>query len=320
MSAHYRGPMRAMAISPENTLVPEERPEPTPRDGEVLVDVIAAGVNRADLAQVSGSYPPPPGASDLPGLEVSGRRRDTGEQVVALLPGGGYAETVAVHPDLLLPVPYGMDPVDAAGVIEVCATVVSNLVIEAHLTAGETVLIHGASGGIGTAAVQIAHSLGARVLASVGSEDAAEQVRALGADRVWNRHETDLVEAVRAEGGADVILDVIGGPALRDNVRSLRPDGRLVIIGILGGPTGELPVGQLMVKRLRVIGTTLRSRDLAAKKQILDRTHDLVWPLLADGSVRIPIQARFDLAQAAQAHQVLARGGHLGKVVLRIEQ
>ena len=206
--------MRAMAISPENTLVPEERPEPTPRDGEVLVDVIAAGVNRADLAQVDGSYPPPPGASDLPGLEVSGRRRDTGEQVVALLPGGGYAETVAVHPDLLLPIPWGMDPVDAAGVVEVCATVVSNLVIEARLREGETVLIHGASGGIGTAAVQIAHALGARVLASVGSEEAAEQVRALGADRAWNRHETDLVEAVRADGGADVILDVLGGPAI----------------------------------------------------------------------------------------------------------
>lgn len=310
--------MRAMTITPDHALAPADLPEPTATAPEVLVDVIAAGVNRADVLQVAGHYPPPPGASGLPGLEISGTRRDTGEHVVALLAGGGYAQTVAVHPDLLLPIPSGVDPVDAAGIIEVCATVVSNLVIEAALHPGETVLVHGATGGIGTAAVQIAHQLGARVLAVVGSDSAIEPIRELGADIAWNRHTTDIPEAVREAGGADVILDVVGGSALPGNVQALRTGGRIVTIGLLGGATGELDLGQLMAKRARIIGTTLRSRPLEEKREILQRTHDLVWPLLADGTITIPVHARFPLERAAEAHRMLRDGGHLGKAVLTV--
>ncbi|MGY5764179.1 zinc-binding dehydrogenase [Brachybacterium sp. DNPG3] len=310
--------MRAMQISESKTLELVDLPEPIPAEGEVLVDVIAAGVNRADLAQVAGVYPPPPGASALPGLEISGRRRDTGESVVGLLAGGGYAEVVAVPAGQLLPVPAGVDPVDAAGVVEAAATVVSNLVVEAGLQVGETLLVHGATGGVGAAAVQIAHALGARVLAVVGSDEAAEAVRALGADEAWNRRTTDLPAAVAEAGGADVILDVVGGSMLADNVGMLAVHGRLVIIGTLGGGTGELPIGLLMAKRARVIGTVLRPRPVEEKRRILERTRELVWPALEDGRVRIPVAARLPLEQAAEAHAILHRGGHLGKVVLEI--
>ena len=310
--------MRAMAITEDHRLELTEMPEPVPAPGEVLVDVVAAGVNRADLAQVAGAYPPPPGASELPGLEVSGHRRDTGEAVVALLAGGGYAEVVAVPEPQLLPAPEGRDLVEAAGVIEVCATVVSNLVLEAHLAEGETVLIHGGTGGIGTVAIQIARHLGARVLTTVGSDEAVATVRSLGADMAWNRHTTDLLAAVRETGGADVILDVVGGPTLGDNVGMLREHGRLVIIGTLGGASGELPIGRLMGKRGRVIGTTLRARRTEAKHQILEATEALVWPLLAAGELEIPIHGRFPLERAAEAHAVLREGGHLGKVILDV--
>ncbi|GAA1308788.1 Quinone oxidoreductase [Corynebacterium xerosis] len=310
--------MRALSITEDHQLELVDLPEPVTAPGEVLVDVIAAGVNRADLAQVAGMYPPPPDASELPGLEVSGHRRDTGEAVVALLAGGGYAEVVAVPEGQLLPVPEGMDLVDAAGVVEVCATVVSNLVLEAGLVEGETVLIHGGTGGIGTVAIQLARHLGARVLTTVGSDEAIATTRGLGADMSWNRHTTDLLEAVRETGGADVILDVVGGPTLADNVGMLHEHGRLVIIGTLGGASGELPIGLLMGKRGRVIGTTLRSRRTEAKREILEATQALAWPLLTDGSLRIPIHARFPFERAADAHTVLREGGHLGKVVLEI--
>lgn len=310
--------MRAVSITEDHRLEPARVPEPAPRPGEVLVDVVAAGVNRADLVQVAGNYPPPPGTSELPGLEVSGHRRDTGQAVVALLAGGGYAEVVAVPEGQLLPVPEGLGLVEAAAVVEVCATVISNLVIEAQLQAGETVLIHGGTGGIGATAIQIAHALGARVLTTVGSDEATGAVRALGADAAWNRHTTDVRAAVEVAGGADVILDVIGGPALADNIAMLRTGGRLVIIGTLGGGRGELPVGALMGKRARVIGTTLRSRPTGEKREILARTRELVWPWLTDGTVRIPIQQRLPLDRAAEAHGVLREGGHLGKVVLEV--
>lgn len=311
--------MRAMTITPEHRLLLTEVPEPSPAPGEVLVDVVAAGVNRADLLQVAGGYPPPAGASELPGLEVAGRRRDTGEPVVALLAGGGYAEVVAVPEGQLLPAPAGVGAVAAAGVPEVAATVVSNLVLEAGLRAGETVLIHGASGGIGTAAVQIAHHLGARVLAVAGSPEACESARALGAVAAWDRRTTDLPAVVAAEGGADVILDVVGGPLLADNVQMLRERGRLAIIGTLGGARGELPIGLLMGRRARILGTTLRSRPVAEKQEILARTQELVWPLLADGTVRVPVQARHPLERAEEAHAILRRGGHLGKVILEVD-
>ena len=310
--------MRAMTITDDHRLMPVDVPEPVPGPGEVLVDVAAAGVNRADLAQVAGHYPPPPGASELPGLEVSGHRRDTGEAVVALLAGGGYAQTVAVHESHLLPVPAGMDLVTAAGLVEVAATVISNLTLEAGMTAGETLLVHGGTGGIGAFALQYASALGARVLATVGSHAAVATARELGADLAWNRRTTDVVVVVREAGGADVILDVVGGPALGDNVRMLREHGRLVVIGTIGGPVGELDLGRLMARRARVIGTTLRSRGIEDKARILAATRERVWPLVEAGRIRVPVHAVLPLEQAADAHSILRAGGHVGKAVLTV--
>ncbi|WP_114855144.1 NAD(P)H-quinone oxidoreductase [Brachybacterium sp. YJGR34] len=310
--------MRAISITADHDLESVEIPEPVPAPGEVLVDVVAAGVNRADLAQTAGHYPPPPGASELPGLEVSGHRRDTGEPVVALLAGGGYAEVVAVPEGQLLPAPEGLSLVDAAGVVEAAATVVSNLVLEAGLREGETILVHGGTGGIGTVAIQLARHLGARVMTTVGSDEAIPLVRELGADLAWNRRTTDLPAAVHEAGGADVILDVVGGPALGDHVGMLRETGRLVIIGTLGGASGELPIGALMARRGRVIGTTLRSRPVENKRAILEATRYVAWPLLAEHVLQIPIHARIPLERAAEAHAILREGGHVGKVVLEV--
>jgi putative PIG3 family NAD(P)H quinone oxidoreductase len=329
--------MRAITITDDHRLELAELPEPEPAAGEVLVDVVAAGVNRADLAQRAGHYPPPPGASPLPGLEVAGRRRDTGEEVLALLAGGGYAEVVAVPEAQLVPAPPAMDLRDAAGLIEVAATVVSNLVIEADLRPGgrtdtpwprlpgepapgpQTLLVHGGTGGIGSFAVQFAHALGATVWTTVGSDEAVTTATQLGADRAWNRRTTDAAAAVREAGGADVILDVVGGPALGENVTMLREHGRLVVIGTIGGPRGELDLGQLMGRRARIIATTLRSRPTAEKHLILQLTRELVWPMLEEGTVRLPVQAHLPLADAADAHQILEAGGHLGKVILDVE-
>lgn len=311
--------MRAITVTDEGELRLAELPEPVPGPGEVLVDVVAAGVNRADLAQAAGQYPPPPGASPLLGLEVSGRRRDTGEEVVALLAGGGYAEVVAVPEELLLPAPEGLSLVDAAGVVETAATVVSNLVLEAGIREGETLLVHGGTGGIGTMAIQLATAMDARVLTTVGSDDALPVVAQLGAAHAWNRRIVDLPAAVREAGGADVILDVIGGSALADNVAMLNEGGRLAIIGTLGGARGELPIGQLMAKRARVIGSTLRSRPVENKASILEATRYIVWPLLASDALQVPIHDRLPLEEAARAHAILREGGHLGKVILEVE-
>ena len=324
--------MRAITITDDHHLELVELPEPVPGNGEILVDVVAAGVNRADVAQAAGVYPPPPGASELPGLEVSGHRRDTGAPVVALLAGGGYAEVVAVPEVQVVPAPTGLSLAEAGGIIEVAATVVSNLVLEAGLRTEpvggdggaapdpQTVLIHGGTGGIGAFAIQFAHALGARVLTTVGSDDAVARVRELGADLAWNRHTTDVVSAVRDAGGADIVLDVVGGPALDDNVRMLREFGRLVIIGTLGGASGELNVGALMAKRVHLIGTTVRSRAPHDKQRILERTRELVWPMLEHGQIRVPVQARLPLARAAEAHDLLRAGGHFGKVILDVAE
>ncbi len=311
--------MRAITVTEAGELQLAELPEPVPGPGEVLVDVVAAGVNRADLAQAAGQYPPPPGASPLLGLEVSGRRRDTGEEVVALLAGGGYAEVVAVPEAQLLPAPEGLSLVEAAGVVETAATVVSNLILEAGMREGETILIHGGTGGIGTMAIQVATHMEARVLTTVGSDEALPVVARLGAAHAWNRRIVDLPAAVREVGGADVILDVIGGSALADNVAMLNEGGRLAIIGTLGGARGELPIGQLMGKRARVIGSTLRSRPVDNKAAILEATRYIVWPLLASGELQVPVHERLPLAEAARAHAILREGGHLGKVILEVE-
>ena len=318
--------MRAITITADHHLMLDDIAEPVAGPGEILVDVVSAGVNRADVAQAAGHYPPPPGASEIPGLEVSGHRRDTGEAVVALLAGGGYAEVVAVPEVQVLPAPPALSLGDAGGLIEVAATVVSNLVIEGGLRSvpaesgadPQTVLIHGGTGGIGTFAVQFAAALGARVYTTVGSDAAVDEVLALGAHAAWNRRTTDVPAAVREVGGADLILDVVGGPALDDNVRMLAEFGRLVIIGTLGGASGTLNVGALMAKRARVIGTTVRSRAPHDKQRILERTRELVWPLLERGAIRLPVHARLPLSDAADAHALLRQGGHLGKVILDV--
>lgn len=317
--------MRGLTITDDHRLqlIPDLA-EPTPAEDEILVDVVSAGVNAADLHQVAGGYPPPPGASPLPGLEVSGYRRDTGEPVVALLAGGGYSEVVAVPEVQVLPAPSGLSLADAGGLIEVAATVVSNLVIEGGLRINptkaerQTVLIHGGTGGIGAFAIQFAAAMGARVFTTVGSDEAIDVVAALGAEIAWNRHTTDVPEAVAGEGGVDIILDVAGGPALNDNVSVLREFGRLIVIGAIAGASGELNVGALMSKRAGVVGTTLRSRAPHDKQRVLARTQELVWPLLKSGAIRLPVHARLPLAEAATAHDVLKKGGHLGKLILDV--
>ena len=316
--------MRAITVTEDNRLQLETLPEPVPTEGEILIDVVAAGINGADIAQAAGMYPPPRGASPLLGLEVSGHRRDTGEPVVALLAGGGYAEVVAVPEEHVLPIPDDLTMVEAGGLIEVAATVVSNLVIEAgmpiHPAEDErpTVLIQGGTGGIGTFAIQFAAAVGARVVTTVGSDEAIEVAKELGAEHAWNRHVTDVTAAVKNLGGVDIVLDVVGGPALSDHVRILREFGRIVVISTIAGRKGEVNLSALMGKRARIIGTTLRSRAADDKRRILERTRELVWPLVASGEIRVPVHARFPLGDAERAHEVLKRGGHVGKVVIEV--
>ncbi|WP_010146214.1 NAD(P)H-quinone oxidoreductase [Serinicoccus profundi] len=328
--------MRAITI-PEpgeaDALVAADVPTPAAAAGEVLVDVVAAGVNRADVMQRKGAYPPPPGASELPGLEVSGRISALGEgtqdsswsvgdEVCALLAGGGYAETVAVPVGQLLPVPDGIPLEDAAALPEVACTVWSNLVMEAGLSQGETVLLHGGSSGIGTMAIQVARALGARVAVTAGSADKLEACRELGAEILINYREQDFVEELRAAtngGGADVILDVVGAKYLTDNVRALADDGRLVVIGLLGGRTGELDLGALLRKRGRVQATSLRSRSLTGKAEIVAQVREHVWPWVAEGRVRPLIQSRHPLEDAAAAHREMEASQHIGKILLTVQ-
>lgn len=328
--------MRAITIpepgEADALVLSDDVPTPEPRDGEVLVEVVAAGVNRADVMQRKGFYPPPPGASELPGLEVSGRVSSlgpgtegsgwsVGDEVCALLSGGGYAEEVAVPVGQLLPIPAGVSLADAAALPEVACTVWSNLVMEAGLTEGETVLLHGGSSGIGTMAIQVAKALGARVAVTAGSAEKLEACRELGADMLVNYREQDFVEELRAatDGrGADVILDVVGAKYLEPNVKALAPDGRLVVIGLLGGRKGELDLGALLTKRARVIATSLRSRPLEGKAEIVAAVREHVWPWVEAGRVRPLIQSRHPLADAAAAHREMEASQHIGKILLSV--
>ncbi|WP_125616086.1 NAD(P)H-quinone oxidoreductase [Specibacter cremeus] len=307
-----------------------EVPAPVPGAGEVLIDVVAAGINRADVQQRRGVYPPPPGASDIMGLEVSGRIAAfgadvtrpfaKGQPVVALLAGGGYAEQVAVPAGQVLRLPEGVDIVTAAALPEVAATVYSNLFMTAMLQPGETLLVHGGTGGIGVMAVQLAKARGARVIATAGSaEKVATLTGFLGADVAVNYREQDFVEAVREQTdgrGADVILDVVGAKYLQQNVAALAMYGRLVVIGLQGGTKAELDLGALVSKRAAIIGTTLRARPVAEKAAIMDGVRDNVWPLVADGSIKVLVDKTFPLAEAAAAHTYFDSGQHMGKVLL----
>ena len=300
---------------------------------EVLIEIFAAGVNRADLLQAAGNYPPPPGASDILGLEVSGRIAAVGDgvsewivgqEVCALLAGGGYAESVIVPAAQVLPVPPGVTLHDAAALPEVACTVWSNLVMAAHLAPGEVLLVHGGASGVGSHAIQVAKQLGAVVAVTAGSDAKLDLCRQLGADIAINYRDGDFVEHVRraTDGrGADVILDIMGAAYLDRNLDALAADGRLVIIGMQGGVKGELNIGKLVGKRLQVIGTALRARPVDGphgKGAIVAAVVESVWPMIADGRVRPVIGARFPLAEAQEAHRALASGDVSGKILLTV--
>jgi putative PIG3 family NAD(P)H quinone oxidoreductase len=321
--------MRAIVAESADQLSWQEVPDNTPGPGEVLVKVTAAGVNRADVLQAAGKYPPPPGASDIIGMEVSGVVAElgsgvtgwsAGQEVCALLAGGGYAEYVAVPAGQVMPVPDGVDLVDAAGLPEVACTVWSNLVLTAHLCKGHLLLLHGGASGVGSHAIQVARALGARVAVTAGSAEKLEFCRQLGADITINYHDEDFVARLREEGGgADVILDIMGAAYLDRNIDALATDGQLVVIGMQGGVKGELNLGKLLSKRAHVIGTTLRARPTTgpnSKTEIVQAVTRSVWPMIAEGRVRPIIGARIPIQQAGEAHQQLVSGKVTGKIVL----
>ncbi|MBD0841134.1 NAD(P)H-quinone oxidoreductase [Streptomyces sp. TRM68416] len=309
-------------------LVWAEVPDPVPGEGEVLVEVAASAVNRADILQRQGFYDPPPGASPYPGLECSGRivalgpgvsGWSVGDEVCALLAGGGYAEKVVVPAGQLLPVPKGVDLVRAAALPEVVCTVWSNVFMVAHLRPGETLLVHGGSSGIGTMAIQLAKAVGARVAVTAGTEEKLARCAELGADILVNYREQDFVEEVKeATGGAgaDVILDNMGAKYLDRNVRTLAVNGRLAIIGMQGGVKGELNIGALLSKRAAVSATSLRARPLNEKTSIVAAVREHVWPLAEAGHVRPVVDRELPMPEAAAAHRVVEESGHVGKVLL----
>ncbi|MFJ9739493.1 NAD(P)H-quinone oxidoreductase [Streptomyces sp. NPDC101166] len=309
-------------------LVWDEVPDPVPGEGEVLVEVVASAVNRADVLQRQGFYNPPPGSSPYPGLECSGRVAAlgpgvtgwaVGDEVCALLAGGGYAEKVAVPAGQLLPVPEGVDLGTAAALPEVTCTVWSNVFMIAHLRPGETFLVHGGSSGIGTMAVQLAKAVGAKVAVTAGTPEKLERCAELGADILINYREQDFVEEIeKATGGAgaDVILDNMGAKYLERNVRALAVNGRLAIIGMQGGAKGELNIGALLTKRAAISATSLRARPLEEKTAIVAAVREHVWPLVAAGGVRPVVDRALPMSDAAAAHRVVEESGHIGKVLL----
>ncbi|MFI6790843.1 NAD(P)H-quinone oxidoreductase [Nonomuraea sp. NPDC050383] len=316
--------MRAIEIArpggPE-VLEWREVPDPRPEQGQVVIEVTAAGVNRADVLQRKGFYDPPPGAPPYPGLEVSGVVAEVGagvpgfeagDRVCALLAGGGYAERVAVPWEQVMPAPEGLPLDEAAALPEVACTVWSNVFMLARLRKGETLLVHGGASGIGTFAVQLAKALGSRVATTAGTDAKLARLRELGADETVNYREQDFSDLVRA----DVILDIIGARYLAGNLRALNTGGRLVIIALQGGAKAEIDLGLLLAKRAAVHGTTLRSRPAEEKGVIVRSVVDNVWPLVAAGAVRPVVHARVPMSDAAEAHRILDSGEHIGKILL----
>ena len=322
--------MTAVEISgpggPE-VLTPTTRPVPAPGLGQIVIRVAFAGVNRPDALQRGGAYAPPAGASDLPGLEAAGHvaavgpgvsRWDVGDPVCALLPGGGYGEYVATPADHALPVPEGLDLAEAAALPETAFTVWSNMVMRGGLRGGERFLVHGGSSGIGTMAIQLAHRLGARVFATAGTDEKCALCERLGANRAINYRVADFVEVLRDAGGADLILDMVGGDYIPRNVRALRDDGRLVQIAFLQGPKVELNFAQMMTRRLTITGSTLRPQSDLAKARIAAEVERHVWPLVAAGRVAPVMDSRFALRDAAEAHARMESSVHMGKIVLEV--
>ncbi|MFE5035191.1 NAD(P)H-quinone oxidoreductase [Streptomyces sp. NPDC056683] len=309
-------------------LVWNEVPDPVPGEGEVLVEVVASAVNRADIMQRQGYYDPPPGASPYPGLECSGRIAalgpgvsgwSVGDEVCALLAGGGYAEKVAVPAGQLMPVPEGLDLKQAAALPEVACTVWSNVFMIAHLHPGETLLVHGGSSGIGTMAIQLGKAVGARVAVTAGTKEKLDFCAELGADILVNYREQDFVAELKQAtdgAGADVILDNMGAKYLDRNVQALAVNGRLAIIGMQGGVKGELNIGALLGKRAAISATSLRARPLAEKAAIAAAVREHVWPLITQGHVRPVVDRELPMAEAAQAHRVVEASEHIGKVLL----
>ena len=303
------------------------RPVPEPRAGEVLIRLAWAGVNRPDALQRAGMYAPPPGASDLPGLEGAGeivalgagvRDWSVGDQVCALLPGGGYAQYVTTPAAHCLPVPAGLDMREAACLPETFFTVWSNVFGRGALQGGERFLVHGGSSGIGTTAIQLAHAFGARVFATAGSAEKCAVCARLGAERAINYHDEDFVEVLKTQGGADLILDMVGGDYLPRNVRALADDGRLVQIAFLQGPKVELNFAQVMMRRLTITGSTLRPQSDLAKARIAEGLRAHVWPLIEAGRVAPVMDSEFPLAEAAAAHERIESSAHIGKIVLKV--
>ncbi|TXK35059.1 NAD(P)H-quinone oxidoreductase [Nonomuraea sp. C10] len=316
--------MRAIEITrsggPE-VLEWREVPDPEPGRGDVLIDVAASAVNRADVLQRQGNYRPPQGASPYPGLEVSGvvaavgadvEHFKAGDEVCALLAGGGYAERVAVPWQQVMPVPRGVRLEEAAGLPEVACTVWSNVFMLGRLRKGETLLVHGGASGIGTFAVQLAKAFGANVVVTVGSSGKGERVKELGADAYVNYREEDFAEQVKA----DVILDIMGAKYLAGNLRALKTGGRLVVIGMQGGRKAELDLGVLLAKRASVHGTTLRARPVEEKGAIVRSVVENVWPLIDAGAVRPVVFAELPMSDAAEAHRMVDSGDHVGKILL----
>ncbi|MBA4492575.1 NAD(P)H-quinone oxidoreductase [Paracoccus sp. S1E-3] len=321
--------MRAVEITeaggPE-VLVETTRPVPMPGHDQIVIRLAYAGVNRPDVAQRQGTYAPPPGASDLPGLEGAGEvvavgRGVTmwkpGDRVCALLPGGGYAEYVACDQTHALPIPEGMTLREAAALPETAFTVWSNVVMRGGLQAGERFLVHGGSSGIGTMAIQVARALGARVWATAGSAEKCDAIAALGATPI-NYREADYVKILQEAGGANLILDMVGGSYIERNLKALDLDGRLVMIAFLGGAKAEINFAYVMMRRLTITGSTLRPQSDAAKARIADALRTHLWPLIGAGKVRILIDSEYPLAEAAAAHQRMESSAHIGKIVLNI--
>lgn len=322
--------MKVIEIEGE-ALVWKDAPDLQPAVGEILIRNRATAVNRADLVQRSGAYPPPPGASPVLGLECAGiveavgegvQRWQVGDQVCALLAGGGYAEQVLCPAGQALPVPEGVPLEDAAALPEVFATAYLNLYMEAAAQVGERFLLHAGASGVGTAGIQLARAFGNPVWVTAGSAEKIERCVALGAEAGHDRHDGDFVDAVKqwSDGaGMDVILDPVGGAYLQDNLRSLAVDGRLVVIGLMGGAKAELELGLAMVKRLRVIGSTLRARPVAAKAAVMDALERRVWPEIAAGAIKPIIEARLPITEAQSAHELIASNETFGKVLLTID-
>jgi putative PIG3 family NAD(P)H quinone oxidoreductase len=327
--SHSMLAMEIIAPGGPDVLKPCSVPVPVPGHGQIVIRVAYAGVNRPDALQRAGAYAPPPDASPLPGLECSGTvvecgpgvtRWQIGDKVCALLPGGGYAEYATCHESHALPIPEGLGMREAACLPETCFTVWSNVVMRGRLKAGERFLIHGGTSGIGTTAIQIAKALGARVFATAGSDDKCKTCRDLGAEEAWNYRERDWSHLMAQAGGADLILDMVGGSYIQRNIKALANDGRLVQIAFLQGAKAEINFAEVMTRRLTITGSTLRPQSDLAKTRIAAAVETHVWPLIARGAFKVVMDSEYKLTEAPQAHWRIETPGHVGKIVLKVEE